>query len=129
MRAAPLHNIALGAYLALILLTLAWEGWLAPTPPAAFWLIVKALPLLAPLFGLLHGKTYTYAWSSMLIIAYFIDGMVVAVSHRQDALTLHAPLPYGILEVALSLTFLVTAVLYVRVRGRERRTIDPTHSS
>ena len=53
---------------ALIMLCLAWEGWLAPLKPQGSLLILKALPLLLPLFGILKGKRYTYQWASMFIL-------------------------------------------------------------
>jgi len=67
---------------ALIFLCLAWELWLAPLRTGGSSLAFKALPLLLPLFGVLRGKRYTYQWSSMLILAYFTEGVVRAWSER-----------------------------------------------
>lgn len=66
--------------LVLIILSLLWERWLAPIRPGGSWLMLKALPLLLPLRGLLHGKRYTYQWSSLLILAYLTEGLVRATS-------------------------------------------------
>ncbi|MDO9188279.1 MAG: DUF2069 domain-containing protein, partial [Sulfurimicrobium sp.] len=63
-----LHYIAITSLIALILLSLAWEGWLAPVRPGGTLLVIKALPLLLPLFGILRGKVYTFQWASMLIL-------------------------------------------------------------
>ena len=60
----------------LIFLCLAWELRLAPIQPGGSWLVLKCVPLLAPLFGILHGRRYTYQWSSMLILLYFAEGIV-----------------------------------------------------
>lgn len=115
-----LQPLALGAYLGLIALTLAWEGWLAPAPkfPPGFWLTLKALPLLFPLFGLLHGKAYTYAWASLLILVYFIEGVVLSVTHRYEPWALHSTLPYAALETLLCVVFFFSALLYARAASR-----------
>ena len=72
--------IAVIACVALIILSLAWERWLAPLRPGGSWLMLKALPLLLPLPGLLKGKRYAYQWSSMLILLYLCEGLVRATS-------------------------------------------------
>jgi uncharacterized membrane protein len=95
--------------LALIFLCLAWELWLAPLRPGGSWLVLKALPLLLPLPGILRGKRYTYQWASMLILAYFAEGAVRAFGDggRSAALALA--------ETALTLLFFVSAILYARL--------------
>ncbi|MEN9880109.1 MAG: hypothetical protein RIQ55_755 [Pseudomonadota bacterium] len=72
--------VAVIACVALIILSLAWERWLAPLRPGGSWLMLKALPLLLPLPGLLKGKRYVYQWSSMLILLYLCEGLVRATS-------------------------------------------------
>ena len=42
--------------------------------------MLKALPLLLPLPGLLKGKRYVYQWSSLLILLYMCEGLVRATS-------------------------------------------------
>ena len=70
-----MSRIAASALLvALIALGLAWELWLAPLKPGGSWLVLKVLPLLAPLFGVLRGKRYTYQWSTLLIWLYVAEG-------------------------------------------------------
>ena len=81
--ARTIQKLQIGASLsliALILLCLAWEGFLAPLKPEGSKLILKALPLLLPLFGILKGRRYTYQWSSLLILAYLTEGLVRATS-------------------------------------------------
>ena len=60
--------------IALIALCLAWELWLAPLRPGGSWLALKALPLLLPLFGILHGRRRAFQWASLLILAYLLEG-------------------------------------------------------
>lgn len=93
----------------LILLCLAWEGFLAPLKPHGSNLILKAVPLLLPLFGVLKGRRYTYQWSCMFILIYFTEGAVRAWSDQ--ALSAHLAL----LEVLLSLTYFGCAIFYAKL--------------
>ena len=65
MNARFYQNLTSAALIALIFLCLAWEGWLAPLRPGGSWLTLKAIVLLAPLFGILRGKRYTHQWMSL----------------------------------------------------------------
>jgi uncharacterized membrane protein len=103
---------AVVSLLALIVLCLAWEIWLAPLRPGGSWLSLKALPLLAPLFGLLHGRRYTFQWTPFLALAYFTEGVVRGWSEPDPVRTL------AILEVALSLTLFACAALGARALAR-----------
>ncbi len=77
---SPLYWGALGCYIGLILLLVAWKGWLAPPPPALITplLLVFGLPLLLGLRGVIHRRRYTLQWTGMLVLAYAIHGMVAA---------------------------------------------------
>lgn len=103
------------ALVALIVLCLAWELWLAPLRPGGSLLALKALPLALPLVGVLSGKRYTYQWSSMLILAYFAEGVTRAWSEKGLSQTL------ALAEVALSLAFFAAAVGYARLTGDRGR--------
>ena len=107
-----LQWLAVGSLLALIALCLAWELWLAPLRPGGSALAFKALPLLAPLFGMLRGRRYTFQWAWILGLAYFTEGVVRAWSERGMSQSL------AIAEIALSLLFFVATVLYARASGR-----------
>jgi uncharacterized membrane protein len=99
---------ACASLIALIFLGIAWELRLAPIQPGGSALVFKILPLLLPLFGILHGKRYTYKWSSLLILLYFAEGLVRATSDQGMSQML------AIAEAILSLIFFVAAVSYVR---------------
>jgi uncharacterized membrane protein len=118
-----LRHLALIAYLMLIVLSLLWEGWLAPAKgvPAGFWLTIKTAPLLVPLFGLLYGRPYTYAWASMLVLPYFMEGLILAYQHRAAGIALHGTLPYAVIETVVCLVFIVCAAFYARLRADELR--------
>jgi uncharacterized membrane protein len=94
--------------IALILLCVAWELVLAPLRPGGSWLVLKVLPLLLPLRGVLKRDLYTMQWSSMLILLYFTEGIVRATSDQGLSATL------GWIEVALVSVFFFCSILYLR---------------
>ena len=102
------HVIASASLIALIFLCVAWELWLAPLRTGGSTLALKALPLLLPLLGVLRGKRYTYQWSSMLILAYFTEGVVRAWSERGAGQAL------ALAEIGLSMAFFTAAICYAR---------------
>lgn len=104
------RRLAVGSLLALIVLGLAWELWLAPLRPGGSWLVLKVLPLCIPLAGLLRNRLYTYRWVSLLVWIYFTEGVVRGASDRG----LSAALAW--LEAALCLLLFAACVLHVRTR-------------
>ncbi len=100
---------ASAALILLIALCIVWETVLAPLRPGGSWLMLKALPLLVPLFGVLRGKRYTYQWSSMMILAYFTEGAVRAWSDKGLSAQL------ALAEIALSALFFASALAYARL--------------
>ena len=101
--------MAAASLAALILLCVAWELWLAPLRPGGSLAALKALPLAIPLAGIFGGKRYTYQWASMLILAYFAEGVMRAWSETGLSQTL------ALAEIALSLAFFGAAVSYARL--------------
>jgi len=112
---ARLHLLAAGSLLLLIALCLAWELWLAPLRPGGSWLVLKAVLLLLPLFGILRGRRYTYQWSSMFILLYLMEGIVRATSDAPPARWL----AWG--EVVLAAIFFGSVVLYARLSAPSRQ--------
>ena len=108
MNASLFRAIASASLIALIALCLAWEIWLAPQRPGGSWLALKVLPLLAPLSGILRGKIYTYRWSTLLIIAYFVEGVVRAYSDQGLSAQ------FALVEVALTIFIFASAMAYVQ---------------
>jgi uncharacterized membrane protein len=94
---------------ALIALCLLWELKIAPLRPGGSLLVLKALPLLLPLRGVLKGQLYTLQWASMLILLYFMEGVVRAWS---DPSPLSATMAG--LEIVFSLIFYLCAICYLR---------------
>lgn len=109
-----LRTAASGALLALILLCLGWELWLAPLRPGGSYLALKALPLTLPLVGILGGQRRTYQWASMFILAYVAEGAVRAWAERGAVQVLAG------LETALSVIFFAAAVSYAHATQTRR---------
>ena len=97
---------------ALVFLCLLWESVLSPIRPGGSLLMLKAVPLLLPLFGVLRGKIYTYQWAPLLMLTYFCEGVVRAWSEHGSSRGL------AMAEIVLSMAFVVLASLYVRVSSR-----------
>lgn len=96
------------AWLSLIVLTLIWDGYFSPLNTGRWLLVIKLLPLCLPLRGILQGKRYTYQYSSMLILAYFCEGIMrlfdIHVTSRLFAAT----------EIMLCLIFFATCLYYIK---------------
>ena len=108
MSARALNLLTSASLIALLALCLAWELWLAPLRPGGSMLVLKVLPLLAPLPGILRERRYTHQWASLLCLAYIAEGLVRASSDRGNSAQL------ATIEVALATICLVGCLLYVR---------------
>jgi len=108
--------IASASLIALIFLCLGWELWWAPLRPGGSWLALKAVFLLAPLFGILRGKRYTYKWMSLFIQFYLLEGLVRATSEQGVAQWL------AIGETVLAAILFVSVILFIRAtRGPQMK--------
>ena len=103
------RHITLLSYIALIVVLVAWHGLLDPAPVL---LALLLLPLVFPLKGILQSNPYTHAWSSFLILIYFIHGIIEAYANPAVRM-------WALLEVLFSVSFYIGAVLFARLRGRE----------
>jgi uncharacterized membrane protein len=124
LRIRALQRTAVGSYLLLILLSLAWEGWLAPKGPPGFWLALKSLPLLLPLFGLLRGRLRSYVYASLLLLLYLTEGLVIVWTEAARAAGSGMLLSLAATEVVLALLCFGCATFYVRLRRAEGATLD-----
>ncbi len=106
------HALTCVALIALIFLCLAWETFLAPLRPGGSWLLLKAVVLLAPLFGILRERLYTYQWTSLLALGYFCEGAVRAWSDTGLSRRL------AMVEIVLSLLLFAGCLLYAYSRRR-----------
>ena len=106
---------ASASLIGLIALSIAWEAVLAPLRPGGSLLMLKALPLLLPLFGILRGKRYTYQWTSMFVLFYFTEGVVRAWSDKGLSQMLAG------VEVAFSIVFFLAAIYYAKFTAPSRQ--------
>lgn len=104
-----LYRLASVSLVLLIVLCIAWEMAIAPLRPGGSYMALKVLPLLLPLGGVLKGRVYTMQWACMLILLYFMEGVVRAYSDPNPMSVLMA---WG--EIVLSLTFYICALCYLR---------------
>lgn len=105
--------VGFASALALVLLGLAWELWLAPLRPGGSIWALKVLPMCAALPGLYRRRMYTNRWAALLVWFYFTEGVVRATGRG-----LGDSLPLALLEIVLSIILFVACVLHVRLRLR-----------
>jgi uncharacterized membrane protein len=107
--------------IALIFLCLGWELWWAPLKPGGSWLGLKAVFLLAPLFGILRGKRYTYKWLSLFIQLYLLEGLLRATSDQG----LSQWLAVG--ETMLATILFIACIKFIRATRQPATTV--THAT
>ncbi|MFY9317011.1 MAG: DUF2069 domain-containing protein [Burkholderiales bacterium] len=110
--ARALRLVASASLVALIVLCLAWELWLAPLRPGGSYIALKGLPLAFFLPGVVQGQRRAYQWCSMLVLAYLAEGVVRAWSERGTSQLLAG------LEAVLSLAVFAAVVAYARMTRR-----------
>ena len=64
--------------------------------------------LLLPLFGILRGRRYTYQWAPMLVLAYFVEGVMRGYADGG------ASAAAGWSQAALAIVFIAAAAYYAR---------------
>lgn len=109
---ARTQALAVASLLALIVLGLAWELWLAPLRPGGSWWAIKVLPLSLAIAGLLKRRMYTYRWLSLLVWLYVVEGLVRATTEALPAAALAG------VQIVLSLLLFAACAWHVRWRLR-----------
>lgn len=74
------YYLTCASLLALIALCVSWELFLAPLRPEGSWLVLKVIPLLVVMPGLLKRKIRTFQATSLLVWLYFAEGVTRASS-------------------------------------------------
>jgi uncharacterized membrane protein len=84
--------------------------------PAVAGLIggLLALPLLLPVRGLWQGRSYTYAWCSLLVVIYLGGFLMEAFTHPGRRLV-------SLALAAVAAAEFCALLLFVRLRAAERR--------
>ncbi len=117
-RAELLHRGACATLVALIVLCVAWEMWLAPLRPHGSWLVLKALPLCFAVPGIWQQRAYTMQWASMLVLLYMAEAVVRATTEQGISRALAG------IELGLSLILFASLLAYLaplKRRARARR--------
>jgi len=94
--------------IALIALVVGWQLASGLTATRLMLAVVLALPLLAPLRGLLRGNRRTFAWTTLCVILYFVIGITEAVAQPGSRIW-SAPC------LMLALALFVILIAYLRV--------------
>lgn len=104
--------LTLSGYFALIILLFLWHGFIFPAEKQP-WLKLFFImtPLLLPIRGLLKEKPYTYAWTSFIILIYFMHGVVESWANDNERII-------ALIEVYLSVQVYIGAIYYARLQGR-----------
>ena len=104
--------ITLSGYFSLLALLIIWHGFIFPANNNP-WLLVGFIvaPLLFPLKGLLKENPYTYAWTSFVILLYFMHGTVEVWANAEVRI-------YAAIEIYLSIQVYIGAIYYARLQGR-----------
>ncbi len=79
--------------------------------PKAAWLIIGVVPLLFPLRGILHGKPYTHAWASFMMLFYFTHGIGELYSSAFMGI-------FPWLEVIFSTTAFISMILFIKQNAK-----------
>ena len=112
----PYQLFAVAAFVDLFILCVAWEWFISPLRPGGSWLILKGIPLLFAIPGMLKGKVYTMQWASMLILLYVTEGLV-------RILETGANFWLALLETALATIGFICLLIYLRPIKKEAKSL------
>jgi uncharacterized membrane protein len=110
---AVTRGLVLAALLALIVLGLAWELWLAPTGSRS--LALKVLPLALTVAGVSRMRLRTFQALSLLVWLYVAEGALRATTGTGISVSL------AWLELTLCALLFAGCVLHVRARSAATR--------
>ncbi|MCG6975744.1 MAG: DUF2069 domain-containing protein [Acidiferrobacterales bacterium] len=116
------HQLAIAAYLLLILTILVWESWGAPARQASVYygLLLKTIPLALLLPGILRRRVMAHMTATLLMLLYFTEGVVLTYSEQDQGWHLHSELFYAATETFLSVAYIVSAGMFIRMQGKNR---------
>lgn len=106
-------HLALTSFFGLMITLICWItlGEHSTNYPAFAFLLVALTPLLFPLRGLLHGKPYTHAWSSFIMLLYFSHGIGEVYSANSFSL-------YANLEMLFSCLSFIASITFIKLNAR-----------
>lgn len=104
MNASRARQVVLLLFAVLAISLLAWQ-W-PNLRDGSYWPLLLLLPLCAPLPGIIRARRYTYAWASLVVIAYIALGVTEVVATPDARLV-----PAFILFTAFALFIALVAFL------------------
>lgn len=111
---STLKKVALTGYFSLLFFMPLWLLFLNPsqglTPLLSLCLFT--VPLLFPLKGLVTGNPYTYAWSSFIVMIYFLHSLTTLWVSPEDII-------WASLELIFATTMFLAGTYYAKYRGQE----------
>ena len=93
----------------LIILNLFWEIFYNPLNSMGSLMVIKSVILLIPLSGILKKNRYTYQWSSMFILLFFIEGVVRFYSESGVSQSM------ALYQIILSSIFFVSTMFFCKI--------------
>ena len=93
----------------LIILNLFWEIFYNPLNSMGSLMVIKSVILLLPLSGILKKNRYTYQWSSMFILLFFIEGVVRFYSESGVSQSM------ALCQIILSCIFFLSTMFFCKV--------------
>jgi uncharacterized membrane protein len=96
----------------LIILNLLWEIFYNPLHNQGSLMVIKSVILLIPLSGILKKNRYTYQWSSMFILLFFIEGIVRFYSETGISQSM------ALCQIILSVIFFTSTMFFCKVTSK-----------
>ena len=96
----------------LIILNLFWEIFYNPLNSMGSLMVIKSVILLIPLSGILKKNRYTYQWSSMFILLFFIEGVVRFYSESGVSQSM------ALYQIILSGIFFLSTMFFCKVTSK-----------
>jgi len=109
-----LKKMTLTGYFSLLFFMPIWLIFLNPSQGLSPILSICffTLPLLFPLKGLLAGNPYTYAWSSFIVMIYFLHSLTTLWVSPEDII-------WASLELIFATLMFLSGTYYAKYRGQE----------
>jgi len=127
MTLASLRAVSLTSFVTLLILSVLWEAWLAPSRYAGFWLIAKVLPLLVLAPGILKDRIGAYIGACLIALLFIAEASVLAYTRGSRVIVSDTVFVLACIELVVVSIFFVSTALYVRKR-REAISASQAHA-
>ena len=117
------ERAAIGSFGLLTVTIIVWESWGAPSTQTPFYigLFIKTVPLLVLLPGIVGKNARTHMVATLIMLFYFTEGVILSYSEFPNGLRFHSEFTYALLETILASVFLLSAGMFVRQRGLQKK--------